>query len=568
VGTATRGADRGDWFEKVALGTLVDRAAIHFGSREALCYEGRRWSFTDLQADTNRAAKGLLALGVQPGEKVSLWMPNRPEWLHLMFAVMKIGALLVPINTRFGTADLEYVVRHSNSTTLITVDRAGPVRPFDVVRELCPELDHVGADDVRAARLPDLRRVIVVGTQRFPGTHAWGEVVGRGNDVPAAVLEARARAVDPDETVLVMYTSGTTGFPKGVMHNHRLLRNVIDEANRMGVTPRDVILMYLPLFHAFGLYEGPLMSAVTGARMVLTTLFEPGEALALIAREKVSMLHGFDTHFHDLVDHPQCATTDRSSLRTGIFAAGMASTEPVARKTQRALGKTLTGWGMTEVGVAASLSFLDSPEDDRCLGSGWPLPGHEFKIIDPATGQCLPSGMMGELCVRAYAVMQGYYRQPEETARAIDAEGWLHTGDLAILREDGMVRFLGRYKDMLKVGGENVDPVEVEAFLLKHPAVNQVKVVGVPDQRLNEVGAACVVVNPEKSVTADDLRDFCRGKLASFKIPRHILFIKEFPMTSSGKVQKFRLRDAAMQELGLKAEGGPRRPPLTAWTEW
>jgi fatty-acyl-CoA synthase len=262
------------------------------------------------------------------------------------------------------------------------------------------------------------------------------------------------------------------------------------------------------------------MSMVTGARMVLTTLFDPAEALALIEQEKVTMLHGFDTHFHDLMNHPQCATTDRSSLRTGLLAAGMASSEPVARQAQQILCKTLTGWGMTEVGVAALLSFLDSPEDDRCLGSGWPLPGHEFKVIDPATEQRLPPGAMGELCTRGYA-------------------------------EDGMVRFLGRYKDMLKVGGENVDPVEVEAFLLRHPAVTQVRVVGVPDKRLSEVGAACVIVNPGMPVTAAELLEFCRGQLASFKIPRHILFLKEFPMTSSGKVQKFRLRDVAMQELGL-----------------
>ena len=238
------------------------------------------------------------------------------------------------------------------------------------------------------------------------------------------------------------------------MHNHNILRNVIDEANRMGITPRDVILIYLPLFHVFGLYEGPLMMLVTGARMVLTTLFDPAEALALIPQEKVTMLHGFDTHFHDLMNHPQCATTDVSSLRTGLLAAGMASSESVARKAQRVLCRTLTGWGMTEVGVAALLSFLDTSEDDRCQGSGWPLPGHEFKVIDPSTGQSLPPGRMGELCTRAYAVMQGYYKKPQETAKAVDAEGWLHTGDMAIQREDGMVRFLGRYKEILKVGGK------------------------------------------------------------------------------------------------------------------
>ncbi len=542
----------GEWFEKVCMGALLDQAAERFGSDEALSYEGKCWSFVELKTEADRVAKGLMALGIQPGEKVSLWMPNRPEWILIMFAVMKIGAVLVPINTRFRTADLEYVVRQSTSTTLITVDRSGPVRYGDMVCELCPDLDQGDPDHVSAALLPDLQRIVVLGERRFAGTHAWPDVLANGENISDAALAGRQRAVAPDETALIMYTSGTTGFPKGVMHNHSLMRNIIDEANRMGVTPRDVILMYLPLFHAFGLYEGPLMTMVTGARMVLTTLFDPAEALALIAQEKATMLHGFDTHFHDLMNHPHCATTDLRSLRTGLLAAGMASSEPVARKAQRLLCPTLTGWGMTEVGVGALLSFLDSPEDDRCLGSGWPLPGYEFKVIEPTTGQSLPPGTMGELCTRGYGVMQGYYKKPEETTKAIDADGWLHTGDMATMRADGMVRFLGRYKEILKIGGENVDPVEVEAFLLQHPAVNQVKIVGVPDARLSEVGAACVVLNPGAKVTATDLIEFCRGKLASFKIPRHVLFVQEFPMTPSGKVQKFRLREVVIEDLRLE----------------
>jgi fatty-acyl-CoA synthase len=541
-----------DWFEKVCLGALVDRAADRFGPREALSYEGGRWSFADLKAEADRVAKGLMALGVQPGEKVSLWMPNCAEWVSSLFAVLKIGAILVPINTRFRTADLEYVVRQSNSSTLITVDRSGPVRYGDMVGELCPDLDRGDPDAVQAALLPDLRRIVMLGEQRFAGVHAWPDVLARAESISDAALEERQRRVDPDQTALIMYTSGTTGFPKGVMHNHNIVRTITDKANRMGVTPRDVILIYLPLFHAFGLYEGPLMIMATGARMVLTTRFDAAEALALITAEKATMLAGFDTHFHDLMHQPQCAMADLRSLRTGLLAAGMASSEPVAREAQRLLCPTLTGWGMTEVGVGALLSFLDSTEDDRCLGSGWPLPGYDFKIIDPATGQTLPPGTMGELCTRGYGVMQGYYKKPEETVKTIDPDGWLHSGDMAIMRDDGMVRFLGRYKEILKVGGENVDPVEVEAFLLRHPAVNQVQIVGVPDARLREVGVACVVLNSGSSAAAADLIAFCHGKIASFKIPRHVLFVKEFPMTSSGKVQKFRLRQAAMEELKLE----------------
>lgn len=291
------------------------------------------------------------------------------------------------------------------------------------------------------------------------------------------------------------------------------------------------------------------MSLCTGARMLLVDRFDAGEMLRLIEQERITILDGFDTHFHELTTHPECENTDRSSLRTALFAAGMASTEPAARRAQQLLCRTVTGWGMTEVGCGVSRSFLDSPEEDRCLASGNPLPGYEFKVIDPTTGEMVPYGTLGELCVRGYSVMQGYYKKPEETAKAIDSDGWLHTGDLMAMRDDGRIRILGRYKDLLKVGGENVDPIEVEAFLLRHPAIDKVQVVGVPDSHLGEVPCACVVFKAGQQLSNDDLRDFCRGKLASFKIPRHTLVMEEFPMTSSGKVQKFRLRELAAESL-------------------
>jgi fatty-acyl-CoA synthase len=263
------------------------------------------------------------------------------------------------------------------------------------------------------------------------------------------------------------------------------------------------------------------------------------------------MIHGFDTHFHDLMAHPDCLDTDCSSLRIGLLAAGLSSTEPVARHAQQQLCRTVSGWGMTEVGVGAALGFLDDTVDDRCLASGAALPGYEFKIIDPVTGALLPPGTPGELCCRGYGVMQGYYKKPDDTARAVDAQGWLHSGDMATMRDDGTIRFLGRYKEMLKIGGENVDPVEVEALLLQHPAVQQVKIVGVPDSRLQEVACACVVLTPGAQGEADALIAFCRGKMASFKIPRYVLYMKEYPMTSSGKVQKFKLRELCLEELQL-----------------
>ena len=537
--------------EKTTFGELVDSAARRFGTNEALYYQGRRWSFAELKEDVDRAARGLIKLGVQPGDNVTLWMPNRPEWVHLMFAVAKIGAVVVPVNTRFRTADLEYVVRQSDSTTLITVDRSGPVEYLGMVRELCPELETGDPNDLTPEVFPQLKRVVALGDRRHPGVIGWDDALSTLDDASSEELDRRQSAVDPCGPVLIMYTSGTTGFPKGVVQSHIIQQNVRDQAVRMRMTEEDVILMYLPLFHAFGLYEGPLMSMITGARMVLTTLFDPAESLKLIEQERATVLSGFDTHFHGLTTHPDRESTDLSSLRTGILAVGMASSEAVARQTQRLLCPTITGWGMTEVGVCGTMSFLDSPEDDRCLGSGHPLSGYEYKVIDPESGKALAPGQMGELCVRTYAMMQGYYKKPEETAKAVDLQGWLHTGDVATIRVDGFVRFLGRYKELLKVGGENVDPVEVEAFLLGHPGVNSVQIVGVIDQNLSEVACACVVLKEGHVVSAEEIIEYCRGKLASFKLPKYVLFMTEYPMTPSGKVQKFKLKEQAEAALGL-----------------
>ncbi|MBM3226588.1 MAG: AMP-binding protein [Candidatus Tectomicrobia bacterium] len=534
-----------DWYEKKTLGALLDEAAARWGTREALTYEGQRWSFAALQTAVDRTARALLHLGIQPGDRVALWLPNRPEWLYSFFALAKIGAVVVPINTRFRTSDLAYVLWQSDATTLITVDRSGPVDYLAMVHELCPSLASSTPGHLHVEQFPQFRHVVVMGAHPGPGAHHWDEVVTGAAAVSPVVLQQRQQQIDPDATVLTMYTSGTTGFPKGVMHSHNIQRTVVDAGSRMGITSMDVIVMYLPLFHVFGLYEGLLMSVATGARMVLTTLFEPGEVLRLIVQEGGTVLNGFDTHFHALTTHPDCAQIDRRRLRTGLFATGMASSEPAARRTQRLLCSTVTGWGMTEIGCGVTRSFLDASEDDRCLASGCALPGYECKVIDPTTGLPVPYGTAGELYVRGYSLMQGYYKKPEETAAAIDAEGWLHTGDVVTMREDGTIRFLGRYKDLLKVGGENVDPIEVEGFLLRHPAIDQVQIIGVPDPRLSEVPCACVILKPGTEVTQEALVAFCRGQLASFKIPQYTVIMEAFPMTSSGKVQKFRLREIA-----------------------
>jgi fatty-acyl-CoA synthase len=336
------------------------------------------------------------------------------------------------------------------------------------------------------------------------------------------------------------------------MRDHTLLGSLLDRMERLGITDRDVLINYLPLFHIFGYVDGPLCTLLGGHRQVLTETFDPGEALDLVAREGGTMLDGFELHVKALADAQEARPRDLSTLRTGIFAGGSASARPVLYRARKALAplRHVTAYGITEVGANVAMSDLDATDEQACETSGRACPGFELRVIDPDTGRDQPAGTPGELLVRSRYLMQGYYRKPEETRRAVDADGWFHTGDMAVLRADGHMRFVGRYKDMLKVGGENVDPVEVEGHLLRHSAVRQAAVVGVPDARLTEVPVAFVIVQDGAAVGTDDLIGACRGRIASFKVPRHVFVVPELPTTPSGKIQKTRLREEARRLLG------------------
>jgi len=527
----------------------VDERARRDGAREALVFEARRFTFAELARDIDAVARGLMAVGIGPGDKVALWMSNRPEWVHAALAVMRIGAVLVPINTRLRTEDVAYVLGQSDSAALIIAARSGPVDYLAMACELLPSLAS-GGDGLKDARLPAVRHVIVLGDPPAAGTLGWSTLLEGGARVPDDILRARVNAVDPDETAFIIYTSGTTGFPKGVMHGHNIVRNVVDRAYRMAITPADTILMYLPLYHLYGFSEGILMSMATGARQLVTQTFEANESLRLLEEERATIVDGFDTHFKDLLEAYRRRPRDTSSIRTGILASGMLNSVPIAQDARRLFGNFLSGYGMSEIGVGAALSALDSSEEQCVEASGYPAPGYEIKIIDPETGREQPMGAPGEIVVRGYMVMQGYYRKPEETAKAIDADGWMHSGDMGLIRADGHLRLLGRYKDMLKIGGENVDPLEVEAYLGTHPTIKAVAVVGVPDARLSEVAVAFVQTVPEQRITEREVADHCRGRIASYKIPRHVFLVAEFPMTGSGKVQKSKLREEARARLG------------------
>jgi fatty-acyl-CoA synthase len=546
---------RDDRQAPITLGALPERAARRWGAREAVCFQGRRWTFADLAAGVDRVARGLVALGVQPGDRVALWLVNWPEWIEIAFAVMKIGAVLVPINTRLRTDDVAYIVDQSGASTLVIAERSGPIDYLGMVRELMPAGAPPGG-----GRLPQLRRLVVLGDEPRPATTPWQALLEQGARVTLAALAERAAAVDPAALAFLMYTSGTTGFPKGAMHDHAMVRNVTDRAFRLAITEHDAIMMYLPLFHLFAFSEGMLISMVSGARQILTESFDPDESLALIAGERATVLHGFDTHYKELLEAHARKPVDVSSVRTGICAAGMSSSAPIARRARALFGPLLSGYGMSEFGVGAAIGSLDSTEEQSCEASGQPAPGYEIRVIDPETGRDQPTGTPGEILVRGYTLMRGYYDKPEATAAAIDAEGFMHTGDMGLLRADGHLRFVGRYKDMLKIGGENVDPMEVEAYLMGHPAIDLAAVVSYPDPRLSEVGVAFVRCRAGQTIDEAEVLAHCRGRIASFKIPRHVFVVEDFPMTSSGKIQKVKLREEALSRMRAVETAGRVEP--------
>jgi len=540
------------WAAGLTFGDLPGEAARRFGDRETLLFGNRRYSFRQVSDEVDRLARGFIHIGVEPGERVCLWLNNCPEWIFAMFALARIGAVHVPVNTRFRVADLEYVLAQSEAATLVTHDVSGPVDYLAMARELLPAPRDPGDRLVRSEAAPAMRRLVIKSDRRHPGAYAWCDVLDGARHVSESALGARAKAVRTTDTAFIMYTSGTTGFPKGVMRDHSLLRSMLDRHERLGITERDVIINYLPLFHIFGYVDGPLSTLIGGHRQVLTETFDADAALDLVEREGGTLLHGFETHMKALADAQEARPRNLSTLRSGILAVGMASAVPTAYRARRLLAplRHLTAYGITEVGANVSMSDLDASDEQACETSGRACPDFELRVVDPETGHDRPPGVPGELWVRTRYMMQGYFRKPEETARALGADGWFRTGDMALLRPDGYMRFIGRYKDMLKVGGENVDPMEVEGHLLRHPAVLQAAVVGYPDPRLTEVAVAFVIPRGGAAITGEALIAACRGRIASFKIPRHVFVVEHLPTTASGKVRKVELREQALRLLG------------------
>ena len=518
------------------MGDVPGRAAHLWKDNLALVFKGDRWTHGEFAADVEKVARGLIALGVERGDHVAVWMTNRPEWLHLMYAIPRVGACVVPLNTRYRTDDVAYTVVQSESKFLIALDRSGPINYGEMLTDAREELDKGGY----------LHTIVMLG-ERIENSVGWQAMLAGGDAIDDETLEHRASEVDVEDRMMLAYTSGTTGHPKGVIHSHKPVRNTYERAMLLGHSRNDVHLSYLPLFHAYGFSEVAMMAGLTGGSQVLFDVFDPDEVLDAVESERGTVLHGFDSHWADLIRAQNQRAREVSSLRVGTLPAGMESTIPTARLVQDVFCPTTSGFGMSESWAFIASSHVTDSLEQRTEASGYPMHGIEFQVRDLDSGEVVGVNEPGALHVKGYTVMNGYWGKPEATAEVFDSDGWLDTGDVALLRQDGHLVFIGRHKDMLKVGGENVSPAEVEGYLLEMDGVEEIAVVSYPDERLVEVPVAFVVASSDLS--ADDLLDRCRGKIASFKIPRHIIFVEEMPVTPSGKIRKVELREWALAQI-------------------
>jgi fatty-acyl-CoA synthase len=525
------------------IGQNLRRTVERYADREALVVvsQGYRATWRQLWDETTRVALGLLAFGVEKGDRVGLWSPNRFEWVVAQFALARIGAILVNLNPAYKTAELEYALQQSGTSVLLL---SRGFRQSDYRKML---------EEVRP-RCPDLRVSLVLDED-------WELLVKNGTHVSERTLADREASLQFDDPINIQYTSGTTGFPKGAtLSHHNVLNNgfFVGEGLRLG--PEDRVCIPVPFYHCFGMVMGNLACASHGSTMVI-----PGEAFDALAvmqtvgTERCTALYGVPTMFIAELDHPRFGEFDFSTLRTGIMAGSPCPIEVMKKVQSRMNMREVTiCYGMTETSPVSTQSALDDPLDKRVSTVGRVHPHVEVKIVDAATGAVVPRGTPGELCTRAYSVMLGYWNNPEATRTSIDAAGWMHTGDLATMDEDGYVKIVGRIKDMIIRGGENVYPREIEEFLHSHPAVSEAQVIGVPSEKYGEEVMAWVKPKPGATVTQEELVRFCTGRISTFKIPRFWKFVDEFPMTVTGKIQKFRMREVAVTELGLETAAAIR----------
>jgi len=530
-------------YRDLTVGNLLRELACALPGNDALCYEhGPRYTFDELEREARTIARGLIAIGVERGERVVVWATNVPEWIVLQFALAKIGAILVTANTSLRAKDIEYVLRQSEAATLVTI---GGFRDLNYVAEL----ERAGAlgtlGTVSGGGIPTLNRIIYIGANPRDGFIPYDHLRAAAADISDADLDARSASIGVDDVINMQYTSGTTGFPKGVMLSSRnIVNNGEALGSLLGYTPADRLCLCVPLFHCFGCVIGVLGAYTCGACLCPIEAFDPRKVLETIHRERCTAVYGVPTMFIAELECPDFASYDLTSLRTGVMAGSLCP-EPLMRRvmTDMHIPEITIAYGMTESSPGITMTPRDCSIPQRSQTVGTVLPELEVKIVDPATGVPRGVGERGELCCRGYNVMKGYYNNPEATRAAIDGDGWLHTGDEASIDGDGFVRITGRIKDLIIRGGENIAPKEIEDRLREHASVADAYVYGVPDAFFGEVVAAAVRVKPDADATAEELTAWCADGLAKFKVPKCVRFVTEFPMTASGKIQKYKLRE-------------------------
>jgi len=543
---------RKDITTEETLGELLEKRAKEFPDVDAVVYVDRdyRMTWKQFNESVDDIAKGLMALGVKKGDKLAIWATNVPHWTSVQFATAKIGAILLTINTNYKTAEIDYILRQSETEHLMLIDGYRDTDYVGTIYELIPELKTQPREKFRSEKYPNLKNVIFLGPQKHRGMYSMTEIMSLSCQTTDEEFRKRKEDISCHDVVNMQYTSGTTGFPKGVMLTHfNIANDGFWIGENMNYSEKDRICLPVPLFHCFGCVLGVMASVNHGSTMVILEQYDPVVAMTAIEQERCTSVYGVPTMFIAMLDHKLFNKFDFGSLRTGIMAGSPCPIKTMNDVVDKMNAKELTiVYGLTESSPGMTQTRYDEPSLERkCSTVGVALQGVEVEIIDPETGNICPPGTAGEFCCRGYNVMKGYYNMPEETAKAIDKNGWLHSGDIGIKDEGGYFSVTGRIKDMIIRGGENIYPKEVEDFLYNMPGVRDVQVVGVPSQKYGEQPAAFIILKDGASIMPEDVQDFCRGKIAWYKTPKYVAFLKEFPLTASGKIMKYKLRDMSAE---------------------
>ncbi|WP_074454263.1 AMP-binding protein [Marinobacter sp. X15-166B] len=542
----------------MTIGDMLDRTAARYPDTEALVclHQDIRWTYQEFLAKVNEAARAFLTIGVKRGDRVGIWAPNRYEWTVTQFATAKVGAILVNINPAYGLHELAYAMNLAGISVLVTADRFKASDYRNTLYELAPELKTATPGELKAQRVAELRAVINLDTERHAGMWSWAEFIGFADQVSEDTLHKTQSQLQFDDPINIQFTSGTTGNPKGAtLTHHNILNNGFFVGESQTLTEHDRLVIPVPLYHCFGMVMGNLGCITHGSTMIYPgESFEPQAVLQAVHQEKATALYGVPTMFIAELAVPEFDSYDLSTLRTGIMAGSICPAEVMKQVNSKMnMNEVQIAYGMTETSPVSTQTSASDPFDKRVTTVGRTQPHLETKIVDPGTGNVLPRGEVGELCTRGYSVMLKYWNDEEQTREAIDPSGWMHTGDLAVMDDEGYIQIVGRIKDMVIRGGENIYPKEIEEFLYTHPSIEEVQVTGIPDEKYGEELIAWVKLRPgAEPVDADGLIAFCKGKIAHFKIPRNYKFVEEFPMTVTGKIQKFKMREISIEELGLK----------------